>query len=137
MEKFNSLVGLLFGRLYDEFPVPLRVRPEQFLDEVIAKEDHEGSFNFIEYFESTVRWLETSGYIWVTQDLSDDGGSEFEVVLSEKGLDSLRRVPKSLEGKASIGERLSGFGRSKTSEAIGTLVSLAITTAVNGSGIAS
>ena len=111
MEKFNLLVGLLFGRLYGEFPVALRVTPEQFLDEAIDKEDYEGSFNFMEYFESTVKWLETAGYIWVTQDLSTDGVAEFDVVLSEKGLETLRRVPKSLEGTASIGERLSSFGR--------------------------
>ncbi|WP_404366786.1 hypothetical protein [Marinobacter sp.] len=137
MAKFNLLVGLLFGRLYEEFPVSLRVTPEQFLDEIVDKEDYEGSFNFMEYFESTVKWLETAGYIWVAQDLSDDGGPEFDVVLSEKGLETLRRVPKSLEGTASIGERLSIFGRSKASDAVGTLVSLAITSAVSGSGIAS
>lgn len=137
MDKFNVLVGHLFGRLYEDFPVPLRVRPEQFLNDTIELDDFEGSFNFMEYFESTVRWLETAGYIWVTQDLSDDGGAEFDVVLSEKGLETLRSVPKSLEGTASIGERLSSFGRSKASDAVSTLVSLAITSAVSGGGIAS
>ncbi len=137
MDKFNVLVGHLFGRLYDEFPVPLRVRPEQFLNETIEIDDFEGSFNFMEYFESTVKWLETAEYIWVTQDLSNDGGTEFDVVLSEKGLETLRRVPKSLEGTASIGDRLSSFGRSKASDAVSTLVSLAITSAVSGGGIAS
>lgn len=137
MEQFNLLVGLLFGRLYEEFPVALRVTPAQFLEEAIEEDDYGGSFNFVEYFESTVRWLETAGYIWVNQDLSDDAGPEFDVVLSEKGLESLRRVPISLEGTASIGERLSSFGRSKASEAIGTLVSLAITSAVSGGSISS
>ena len=137
MEKFNLLVGLLFGTLYEKFPVPLRINPEQFLDQTIGKDDEEGSFDFMEYFDSTVKWLETAGYIWVTQDLSDDGGAEFEVVLSEKGLETLRRVPKSLEGAASLGERLSNFARSKTSEAVGTLVSLAITSAAGGGGISS
>lgn len=137
MDKFNTLVGHLFGRLYDEFPVPLRIRSDQFLNETIEEDDFEGSFNFMEYFESTVKWLETAGYIRITQDLSDDGCAEFDVVLSEKGLETLRRVPKSLEGTASIGERLSSFGRSKASDAVSTLVSLAITSAVNGGGIAS
>ncbi|WP_155988435.1 hypothetical protein [Thioalkalivibrio sp. AKL19] len=137
MEKFNLLVGLLFGKLYEEFPVAFRVTPEQFLEEIIEKEDYEGSFDFTEYLESTVRWLETAGYIWVSQDLSDDGGVEFDVVLSENGLETLRKAPKSLEGTASIGERLSNFGKSKASDAVGTLVSLAITSAVSSSGIAS
>jgi hypothetical protein len=136
MEKFNLLVGLLFGRLYEEFPVSLRVTPEQFLNQTIVEDDEDGSFNFKEYFESTLRWLETAEYIWITQDFSDDGGPEFDVVLSEKGLETLRRVPKSLEGTASLGERFSSFAKSKTSDAVGTLVSLAITSAISGSGIA-
>ena len=131
MEKFNLLAGLLFGKLYEEFPVSLRIRPEQFLDQVIAENDSEGSFNFLEYFESTVRWLESAGYIWITQDRSDDTETEFEVVLSEKGLGALRKVPSSLEGAASLGERFSEFAKSKTSEAVGTLISLAITGAVS------
>lgn len=73
MDKFNTLVDHLFGRLYDGFPVPLRIRPEQFLNETIEEDDFEGSFNFMEYYESTVKWLETVLYIWVTQDLSEGG----------------------------------------------------------------
>ena len=50
MEKFNLLVGLLFGKLYEEFPVSLRITPEQFHDQVIVKSDQDGSFDFMEYF---------------------------------------------------------------------------------------
>ena len=127
MEKFDQLAGLIFGKLYSEFPVPLRIFPEQFLEKVIDKDDHEGSFNFIEYFDGTVKWLSKAGYIWISEDLSTDGLPEFDVVLSEKGLGALRKIPESLEGTASIGERLSGFAKSKTADAIGTLISLAIT----------
>lgn len=84
MEKFNLLVGLLFGRLYEEFPVSLRVTPEQFLNQTIAEDDEEGSFNFKEYFESTLRWLETAEYIWITQDFSDDGGPSSMLCLAKK-----------------------------------------------------
>jgi hypothetical protein len=42
VEKFNLLVGLLFGRLYEEFPVALRVTPAQFLEEAIEEDDHGG-----------------------------------------------------------------------------------------------
>ena len=131
MEKFNLLAGLLFGRLYEDFPVPLRIAPEQFLEEVIDEDDFEGSFNFIEYFESTVRWLESEDFIRITQDRSEEAVAEFEVVLSEKGLGALRKVPSSLEGTASLGERFSGFAKCKTSEAVGTLISLAITGGTN------
>ena len=84
-----------------------------------------------------MKWLETAGYIWITEDLSDDRCTEFDVVLSEKGLANLRKVPKSLEGAASLGQRLSDFAQSKTSDAVGTLVSLAIASVLSGCGITS
>ncbi|UXZ55958.1 hypothetical protein LOS15_08020 [Halomonas sp. 7T] len=136
MEKFNRLVGLLFGTLYEEFPVPLRLDAGDYLEKTIDEDDYEGSFNFSEYFEHTVKWLETAGYIWISQDFSSMDGYEVEVVLSEKGLEVLRRVPSSLEGSESIGERLARFAKSKTSEAVGVLISAAISSAIsNGAGV--
>lgn len=35
MDKFNKLVGVPFGWLYGEFPVPVELIPEAFLDHVI------------------------------------------------------------------------------------------------------
>jgi hypothetical protein len=128
MEKFNKLVGLIFGRLYENFPTPLQLKPASFLESVISKDDGDGAFNFPDYFSSTIKWLETAGYIWTYQDRSSSSGVAFDVVLSERGLEALRRVPDSLEGKESIGERLANFSKSKASEAISTLISLAITT---------
>ncbi|MBZ0330689.1 hypothetical protein KZO25_10225 [Halomonas sp. ANAO-440] len=132
MEKFNRLVALLFGTLYEEFPVPYRLDAAKFLEKVIDQSDEEGAFNFPEYFESTVKWLETAGYIWIVNDYTTLGGYEVEVVLSEKGLEALRQVPSSLEGSESIGERFASFTKSKTSEALSTLISIAISSAING-----
>lgn len=87
MEKFNLFVGLLFGRLYEEFPTSLRIAPEQFVCQIVAESGQDDSFKFIDYFENTVKWLERAGYIWITQNYSDDRCTEFDVVLSEKGLD--------------------------------------------------
>ena len=116
MEKFNKLVGLIFGKLYEEFPVPVELTPETFLNQIIGEDDGEGSFNFDDYFGSTIKWLETADYIWIEQDDSSFDGPIFAVVLSERGLESLRKVPDSLEGSASIGERLVSFSKSKASE---------------------
>jgi len=132
MDKFNDLVGLIFGRLYEAFPVPLEVDPNTFHEQAIATNDEEGAFGFSEYFSSTVKWLESAGYIWIEQDKSTMGSPAFDLVLSEQGLEALRRVPTSLEGNASIGERLVEFSKSKASDAIGTLISLAVTTTVQG-----
>lgn len=132
MEKFNRLVALLFGTLYEEFPVPYRLDAARFLENVIEARDEEGAFNFPEYFESTVKWLETAGYVWVVNDYTTLGGYEVEVVLSEKGLEALRQVPSSLEGSESLGERFASFAKSRTSEALSTLISMAIGSAING-----
>lgn len=133
MEKFNKLVGILFGKLYESFPVALEVEPETFLDSIIDELDAEGAFGFSDYFDSTVRWLDMAGYVWIVQDRSADYAPHFDVVLSERGLEALRRVPSSLEGNASIGERLVAYSKSKASDAIGTLISLAVTTTYQGS----
>lgn len=131
MEKFNRLTGLLFAKLFEEFPVPTRFTPHSFFEQMIEILDEEGGFNFPEYFESTVRWLDTAGYIWIAQDLCATEGPEFDLVLSERGLATLRKIPESLEGSESIGERLIGFAKSKTSDAVSTLISLAINNAAN------
>ncbi|WP_432695714.1 hypothetical protein ACQUQP_14340 [Marinobacterium sp. YM272] len=128
MDKFNKLVGTIFGRLYEEFPVPVQLVPENFLNHVIDVDDENGAFSFSEYFESTVKWLETADYVWIAQDQSTLAGPAYDLVRSERGLEALRNVPSSLEGNASIGERLSNFSKSKASEAVSTLISLAITT---------
>ncbi|GHE21779.1 hypothetical protein [Halomonas urumqiensis] len=132
MEKFNRLVALLFGTLYEEFPVPHRLDAARFLEKVIDERDEEGAFNFSEYFESTVKWLETAGYVWVVNDYTTLDGYDIEVVLSEKGLEALRQVPSSLEGSESLGERFASFAKSRTSEALSTLISIAIGSTITG-----
>ncbi|MFT7404679.1 hypothetical protein [Zhongshania sp.] len=133
MDNFNRLTGLLFAKLFEEFPVPIRLTPDSFLEQLIKELDDEGEFNFPVYFSSTVKWLNTAGYIWIAEDLCTSSGPVFDLVLSEKGLATLRKIPESLEGSESIGERLVAFAKSKTSETVSTLISLAITNAVNSS----
>lgn len=133
IERFDKFVGVLFGRLYSAFPVPLRIDPESFITEFLDEMDSvDSAIEFPEFFRSNIKWLERYGYIWIAVDLSSFHGHEYDVVLSERGLEALRRVPASLEGNASIGERLVAFSKSKASGAIGTLIDLVITTAAKG-----
>jgi hypothetical protein len=133
MEKFNKFVGALFGKMYEEFPMPIRVEPESFLREMLSELDTvEKSMEFPDFFRSTIKWLERYGYLWIVTDSSTKSGAEYEVVLSERGLEALRKIPDSLEGNASIGERLALFSKAKASDALSTLISLAITTAAQG-----
>ena len=129
MEKFDTLVALVFGQLFSEFPEPVRLSPDSFLFDVLKGDDEEGAFNFTEYFWHTVDWLVAESYIRITQNYSTFGGTSYEVVLSEKGLQALRKVPDSLQGNESLGERLIAFSKNKGSEAVSTLISLAINAA--------
>ncbi len=135
MKKFDTLVALVFGRLFSTFPEPIRLTGDMFIFDAIKEDDLEGAFNFPEYFWHTVDWLIAEGYIRVTHDFSTFGNTSYEVVLSEKGLKALRKVPDSLQGNESLGERLVAFSKNKGSEAVSTLISLAINTA--GSVVAS
>jgi|TARA_B110000879_G_scaffold167222_1_gene216208 hypothetical protein len=134
MKKFDILVALVFSQLFSEFPEPVRLSPDPFLDDVINKDDEEGSFNFKEYFWHTTDWLVAEGYVRITLDCSSMSGKSYEVVLTQKGLQVLRKVPDSLQGNKSLGERLVEFSKNKGSEAVGTLVSLAINTASSAVG---
>lgn len=130
MENFNKFVGVLFGKMYQEFPEPLGIEPESFLKEMLADLDTvDKAKEFPDFFRATIKWLERYGYIWISTDRSSMSGPKYEVVLSERGLAALQKVPESLEGSASIGERLASFSKSKASEAIGTLINLVITSA--------
>lgn len=129
MEKFDTLVALVFSRLFSEFPEPVRLSPDSFLNDVIDNNDDEGSFNFLDYFWHTVDWLVAEDYIRITANLSSMSNKSYEVVLTQKGLQALRKVPDSLQGNKSLGERLVEFSKNKGSEAVSTLISMAINTA--------
>lgn len=129
MEKFDTLVALVFSQLFSEFPEPVRLSPDSFLNDVIDNNDDEGSFNFLDYFWHAVDWLVAEDYIRITANLSSLSNKSYEVVLTQKGLQALRKVPDSLQGNKSLGERLVEFSKNKGSEAVSTLISLAINTA--------
>lgn len=132
MERFNQLAALIFARLYENFPVPLELTPTAYLSEIIETDDYDGAFNFDEFFGSTVKWLERAGFVWIDRDNSTYDGPAYDVVLSERGLATLRSVPNSLEGTASLGERFANFSREKASEAVSTLIAIVINAAAQG-----
>ncbi|TCW31422.1 hypothetical protein EV669_105123 [Gulbenkiania mobilis] len=57
-----------------------------------------------EFFAATIRWLEASGYIRIG---TDRGFVFMDTVLTPKGLEALCVTPRSLQGEAPLGERLS------------------------------
>lgn len=106
IEQFDLLTGILLGELYKSFPVPIDVKADAYLEQVVAPDDGDAAFNFEQVFTSTVCWLDQYGYIHIKRHNSTLAFHEFRISLSEKGLHTLRKLPKSLqsEDKASIGE---------------------------------
>ena len=129
MEKFNQLVGLIFGNMYKDFPEPVALLPELYLQVLPIELSEDEACNFPNYFESTINWLQNHGYIFITQDMSSFDGPAFEGTLSEKGLVALRKIPDSIEGTASLGDRLVDFSKEKASGAVSALISLIINSA--------
>lgn len=76
-------------------------------------------------------WLEQAGYLRL-QNIDTQLGIAREVVLTAKGLEALRAVPLSLEGQASLGERLVKQAKSSSSEGLKTLMGEVIGAAVRG-----
>jgi hypothetical protein len=106
IEQFDLLTGILLGDLYTSFPVAIDAGTDAYLEQVIPPEDGDAAFNFEQVFTSTVHWLDQYGYIHIERNRSTQTGYEFKISLSEKGLHTLRKLPKSLksEDKASIGD---------------------------------
>ena len=112
IDKFNLYAGATLAKLYRSFPRPIPLwfeilwqevpRPDdmRYHDEIPADEK-EKEVNLV---ASTVKWLNDNHYFGGSEDAF---ATHFtEAVLTDKGLATLRRVPKSLDGEASFGERL-------------------------------
>jgi hypothetical protein len=104
--EFNTIVGLVFAQLYDQFPSPIdRINREAIASAMgvpsSGLETHmlPSGRPFTRVLTHTVLWLSDEGYI------RPRGSSPAEIVaLTEKGLAALNAVPKGLS--ATIGSTL-------------------------------
>lgn len=125
IERFNRNTVQILGILYDSFPVPIELDSSKFDDPLS--------------FQSTVEFLQTSGYLAVGKVAQAFQGNAhfFFVVLTEKGLSVLNAVPSSLVMNESLGKQMVGIVKSGTKkvslEAIKALVSELIKLGVSGS----
>lgn len=106
IERFDEITGEVFAKLYLNFPVPCLLRAADYVASATVFNEHLGSdvpSEDAEFFFACIRWLEGSGYITAK---AENGFYVAEAVLTSKGLEVLRAMPSSLQGKASIGERL-------------------------------
>lgn len=123
IEQFDEYAARIFALLYEAFPVPrdidaleLSGRPD--VDENGMPQEE------AEIAISTLHWLREAGYVWYE---NETGYGALNVVLSAKGLELLKVVPASLEGKTSIGERLRTVATAGSAEVGKKLIAIALT----------
>lgn len=125
IKAFNLITGKLFADLYQKFPAQTEVDFFSLALDLIPKEDFDSAWEKPAFAEATVRWLDQAGYIWLKKAPTMNGKPT--AVLSPKGLEALKAVPESIDGKLSLGERIINFSKTKASESLNQAVGLAIT----------
>lgn len=109
IERFNGLVGAIFAKLYEEFPVPLDLEVDHFGTEMaVGQPEQDGDYrpnrSDARFFVSTVIWLSNHDYI--------DCGAQvnsgvMDCVLTARTLELLKRMPSNLESTdPSLGDQL-------------------------------
>ena len=87
IEKFNFLVGILFARLYETFPLQEKIHFMELNEKYNFSFANDCSFEYC-----AVEWLEKSGYIWIY----DKQNTSVVANLTPKGLELLKLVPDSI-----------------------------------------
>lgn len=111
IERFDQLTGAVFARLYEAFPEPVVLDAYPFLAEIVpAGQDEdaesEQAFGAPEFFFHTLHWLAETGYLTHRKQLQSSPLTFEECVLTAKGLEVLKAVPKSIGSSKSIGQSL-------------------------------
>ena len=104
-DKFLLLVADIFARLYEYHPKYQTLHSSSFdklffdYDQSSDKDAYDNVFDFGDYFESTVNWLEQEGYI--RRDSDPD-----KFVLTSKVFEKLDLVSDSADEQQTIGQKL-------------------------------
>lgn len=113
-EFFEVLVADIFARLYTMFPEPVDLDsnlPYEKFDIDEAPERLE------RLWVATLQWLAEEGYIRFRHQ-TDAGHTVFhDTVLTAQGLQALKKVPSTLEGDTTYGDRLASAAKDLGSEA--------------------
>lgn len=108
IKTFDKFVGYISAELYTAFPVCIKINVCEFLKKIKCEGEEEELI-----FSETMFWLRGAGFLsFVSPDEKEifpmEGvvaSLQFScVVLSAKGLEILKKTPKSVESKESIGE---------------------------------
>ena len=122
IQKFDEITGHVLGALYENFPVARDLLIGDFLEDgfffdedVQADAPNQNGLFFI----ACVEWLANAGYLRIEHKLH---GSGFDgVVLTVKGLESLKAFPTSLTAGPSLGDQLVEATKNGTKSILGRL----------------
>lgn len=122
IEKFNIITAQIFAILYREFPVPHFIPitdfgtdgTEQYLGPGIPKNKE------VEFLFAVFSWLGNAGYITFSQ--FDHHYGAKEVVLTAKGLETLKAIPSSLSDDKTAGELVLDAVKSGASDSMSEAV---------------
>lgn len=107
IEQFNVLVGAIFAKLYEGFPIPTDLVLMDFLEQMTTDQTsvEENPYHNVRFFSSTVLWLADHGYLDSGSVLSN--GTVIRCTLTARALELLKAMPSNLENKdPSLGDQL-------------------------------
>lgn len=123
IEQFDEYTGQILGRLYEKFPVPVRVMASDFFDcgpISIANDEYVFTGDDAAIFQATASWLVMAGYIHTPGKKNSFLDS---AVLTAKGLELLKLTPSSVVGGPSLGDKLTKAAKDESREALRAVAS--------------
>jgi len=107
IERFNMLVGAIFAKLYESFPIPTDLTVMDFVEQMTPSlaSDNDDPYHDVRFFSSTIIWLANHGYIDSGSAMSN--GTVTRCTLTARALELLKKMPSNLEDKdPSLGDQL-------------------------------
>lgn len=138
IDHFNTIVGLIFAQLYENFPIPQGIDEGAIADAMgvgyTQRETDPPLYDFAPLSNGDgFEWMVMAAMAWLVEEgfvRRDTEMSSSEPVLTAKALAVMNATPPGLAGGKSIGSQLSdaarGAGRTASNAAIGDLVGQAI-----------
>lgn len=110
-EFFDLIAGDIFARLYQCFPEPVDLSSDGIFPSLGGQEEiDDNPARMTVLYGHAVQWLADEGYLRFGQSAhqdDDDSESFFDVVLTSKGLEALRKIPGSLTGPGeTLGDKI-------------------------------
>lgn len=126
IEKFDEITGKIFAELYLSFPLPKMLMAGAIVENAMQYDERYGTevpTEDAEFFIATADWLMQAGYLTCKTYpyLRVDNA-----ILTAKGLEVLKAIPKSIASTTSIGEQLATTAKEGGKEVARGLVSEAL-----------